>query len=98
METERLGPVLGSVAPVPMVQGISPAQHSEMPRIPAGFPTAIHEKMAWVGADFARETQYIQQLSEGDLAELENALAHFNGSLPAPSPSLLHVTCATQLT
>lgn len=62
------------------------------PALPAGFPPILGNPMAWTGAQFVDETEYVYQLSSFELAELADGLNVFKGahlSDPAMSPKAL---------
>lgn len=40
--------------------------------------------MAWIGAQFSREDEYILQLGQEDICEVEAALDQFKGMPPPP--------------
>jgi hypothetical protein len=46
--------------------------------VPEGFPTVVDAPWVWDGADL-KESDYILQLSEADIKEINNALAFFKG-------------------
>ena len=45
--------------------------------VPEGWPTQVKARI-WTGSDFADTEKYLFRLSEGDVTEIENALAHFH--------------------
>ncbi|KAH8891471.1 Clavaminate synthase-like protein [Thozetella sp. PMI_491] len=47
--------------------------------LPAGFPTKLDAKLAWSGADFSDESDYVIRLLDSDIAEIDDAVAHFKG-------------------
>lgn len=44
-----------------------------------GWPAHINHPRAWAGSDFKSEEDYLIQLSEQDIADIEAGLAHFKG-------------------
>ncbi|KAF7553287.1 hypothetical protein G7046_g7148 [Stylonectria norvegica] len=68
------GPIIGP--------GAVPAFHPDAgplsaPDLPSGFPRVLNSPLAWYGAQFVDQTEYIHTLDESDLQEAENALQHF---------------------
>lgn len=45
--------------------------------LPPGFPKKFEAQRAWVGSDFADEIDYVYQLSEIEIGEIEAALLYF---------------------
>lgn len=45
--------------------------------LPAGFPNVLDSQMSWLGGTYSNESSYAVVLDAEDLAELNNALAHF---------------------
>ena len=45
--------------------------------LPVGFPQKLNSTFVWDGKDFAKESDYIYELSEKDVVEIESALEHF---------------------
>lgn len=52
--------------------------------IPEGWPKTLPVPMAWAGAQFKDESEYIHTLSESDIQEVENALQVFKGTFLQP--------------
>jgi hypothetical protein len=46
--------------------------------LPAGLPTQIESPFVWSGSELV-EADYVVQLQENDIRELEDALRHFQG-------------------
>lgn len=55
---------------------------AEAPALPAGFPDAVDSPMAWVGAHFENQSQYVHLLKPEDVMEVEQALESFKGEFP----------------
>ncbi|KAG9257812.1 uncharacterized protein F5Z01DRAFT_302356 [Emericellopsis atlantica] len=47
------------------------------PGLPAGFPRAVDSPLAWEGAQFANEEEYVLRMNEADVEEANNALRCF---------------------
>ncbi|EWG37341.1 hypothetical protein FVEG_00988 [Fusarium verticillioides 7600] len=80
MASSIVGPIIG---PSPAVE-LAPAAAGCVSRVadgsagvPEGWPKFLDEPMAWVGAQFTDESEFIHSLSESDLQEVENALLVF---------------------
>ncbi|EXA53721.1 hypothetical protein FOVG_01437 [Fusarium oxysporum f. sp. pisi HDV247] len=77
MASSIAGPIIG---PSPAVELVLTAAGcvNRVADVPAGvlegWPNYLDESMAWTGAQFADESDYIHILSESDLQEAENAL------------------------
>lgn len=55
-------------------------------RVPDGFPSFLERPLIWEGKDVASDPdQYIYELSQEEISELEKAIAYFKGKL-SPSP------------
>lgn len=52
----------------------------EVSGLPSGFPTSLDSVLAWSGPQLAVESDYVLELGEPDIAELELALQHFKGA------------------
>ncbi|KAF4463563.1 hypothetical protein FALBO_9616 [Fusarium albosuccineum] len=80
MASTMAGPTVG---PVPAVEPALAAagcalRVADAPaRLPEGWPQLLDEPMAWTGAQFADQSDYIHTLSESDLQEAEHALRVF---------------------
>ncbi|KAF7323259.1 Clavaminate synthase-like protein [Mycena chlorophos] len=46
--------------------------------LPAGFPARVDGPIVWEGKDWIDESQWVYNLSQEQLAEIDKALAHFN--------------------
>ncbi|RYP87326.1 hypothetical protein DL769_000530 [Monosporascus sp. CRB-8-3] len=66
----------GNVAPTGPARGHGSGA-DELCGIPAGFPPCLSGKSVWTGVQFQDETRFIHVLTEGHLAEIPRALAHF---------------------
>jgi hypothetical protein len=63
------------------------ALHLERPkRVPEEFPSKVIEPWVWSGEDFEGEDEYVIQLGEDDVNEIEDALAHFKLVRPGLDP------------
>jgi len=49
--------------------------------VPKGWPTQLKSKLAWDGAQFHGEAEYIYVLSDEEKTEIDAALQLFKGSL-----------------
>jgi hypothetical protein len=82
MASSIAGPIIG---PSPAVELVLTAAGcvNRVADVPAGvlegWPNYLDESMAWTGAQFADESDYIHILSESDLQEAENALRAYKG-------------------
>ena len=45
--------------------------------LPAGFPSRLDSPLVWDGADIATKYNWVYELNEDEVAEIEAALAHF---------------------
>lgn len=75
MAQSIIGPALA-----PNLQAARPVRVTEAPDLPADYPRVLDLPMAWMGAQFVDQTEYIHTLSESDLQEAEIALQHFKGA------------------
>jgi hypothetical protein len=83
MASSIAGPIIG---PSPAVE-LAPAAAGCVSRVadvpagvPEGWPKFLDGSMAWAGAQFTDESEYIHTLSESDLQEAEKALLVFKGT------------------
>ena len=51
---------------------------SESP-LPAGFPPQVEGPIVWEGADWKEEKQWVYELSQAELKEIDDAIKHFQG-------------------
>ncbi|KAJ7063600.1 hypothetical protein C8F01DRAFT_1279522 [Mycena amicta] len=57
--------------------------------LPAGFPARIDGPIVWEGKDWTEESQWVYNLSQQQLEEIDHALAHFNSNRETfPLPTL----------
>lgn len=49
--------------------------------LPKGFPEAIHAPRVWSGLDFVNDENFVVQLTELNILEIENGLTHFKGTV-----------------
>ncbi|KAK6354876.1 hypothetical protein TWF696_004007 [Orbilia brochopaga] len=47
--------------------------------LPAGFPVKVEGPIVWEGKDWTEEKQWVYELNEAELKEIEEALNHFKG-------------------
>lgn len=47
--------------------------------LPEGFPKQLVSPLVWHGSDFKSEDEWTYVLSEADLEDMKQALAHFKG-------------------
>lgn len=47
--------------------------------LPQGFPAELHSDLVWDGKDIARKYNWIYELGEDEIEEIEAALKHFKG-------------------
>ncbi|KAJ3564870.1 hypothetical protein NP233_g8014 [Leucocoprinus birnbaumii] len=47
--------------------------------LPLGFPAKVEGPIVWEGKDWTNEDQWVYQLSEEDLQEIEQGMKHFEG-------------------
>ncbi|KAF8162841.1 hypothetical protein B0H34DRAFT_650473 [Crassisporium funariophilum] len=47
--------------------------------LPEGFPEKVEGPIVWEGNDWKNEAQWVHQLSDTELKEIDDALKHFNG-------------------
>ncbi|ETW85383.1 hypothetical protein HETIRDRAFT_457310 [Heterobasidion irregulare TC 32-1] len=47
--------------------------------LPAGFPTQVEGPIVWEGADWKEEKQWVYELSQVELKEIDDAIKHFQG-------------------
>lgn len=59
---------------------LSPAA-AEQGQLPAGFPAVLDSNLAWIGADFKNAESYTYQLTDADIAEIDDAVKHFKCQL-----------------
>lgn len=78
MVCSSAGPVIGSNF-VHHQNVTVAAPVTELPDLPSEFPTTLNSPLAWTGAQFAKQHDYIHVLSESELHEVEKALEHFQG-------------------
>ncbi|KAL2884852.1 Taurine catabolism dioxygenase TauD TfdA family protein [Ceratocystis lukuohia] len=48
--------------------------------LPAGLPSSFNSPRSWTGSDYANDNSYILMLSQEDVKEIDEALAHVNAS------------------
>lgn len=58
------------------------SQHNGSRQPPPGFPASIEGPMAWSGNHNGEIDQYILELDGDDVAEVEEALESFKGTVP----------------
>jgi hypothetical protein len=78
MTFDRPGPVVDTT--ITSLGGIGTplaTASTELPSLPADFPTHISSKLAWVGSQFTDSTEYVEMLNKEDILEIEDALRHF---------------------
>ncbi|KAK6525436.1 hypothetical protein TWF694_005573 [Orbilia ellipsospora] len=65
----------------------------ELPKapLPAGFPTKVEGPLVWKGNDWTDESQWVYNLNEAELQEIDAAVVHFK-SLEVP---LGHISAST---
>jgi hypothetical protein len=49
--------------------------------LPTGFPVTLDHDLAWTGARFKNKAEYVCQLTEAEIAEVNSALVAFKGRL-----------------
>lgn len=79
MAQSIIGPALA-----PNLQAAQPVRVTEAPDLPTDFPEVLDLPMAWMGAQFVDQAEYIHTLSESDLQEAQIALEHFKGRCLMP--------------
>ncbi|THH21099.1 hypothetical protein EW146_g405 [Bondarzewia mesenterica] len=47
--------------------------------LPAGLPSKVEGPIVWQGADWKEEKQWVYELSEAELKEIDDAIKHFQG-------------------
>ncbi|KAF5324901.1 hypothetical protein D9611_004179 [Ephemerocybe angulata] len=47
--------------------------------LPAGFPAKVEGPIVWQGSDWVGEEQWVYNLTEGQLKEIDDAVQHFKG-------------------
>jgi hypothetical protein len=47
--------------------------------LPEGFPAKVESPLVWEGKDFKNEAQWVYNLTESDLKEIDDAVKHFHG-------------------
>lgn len=70
------------------VERLSRSQNTRVTTLPSGFPEKIKTRRAWAGHDFAEDKSYIYVLSETEVSEIEEALAHFKSLYSFTHPDL----------
>ncbi|KAG5949715.1 hypothetical protein E4U53_005780 [Claviceps sorghi] len=76
MAPEGCGPVCGPQ--VATLQHLAfPITLSEISSLPRGFPTSVDSALAWDGACFKSESEYVLFLTQDHVREIENALLNF---------------------
>jgi hypothetical protein len=79
MATATTSPIIDAGVASKVLHSIA---QPEIRALPVGFPTELDSTLAWTGAQFDDETSYVHALSSSHLAEINAALAHFNGAWP----------------
>lgn len=76
------GPVLahipGSISALSLRNGCQVGPDESL-GVPPGFPASFDHPLAWTGAQFAHESEYVYHLSASDVAELKTGLETFKG-------------------
>jgi hypothetical protein len=49
----------------------------DVPSLPEGFPSQLQDQLAWTGASMSDKSNFILELSDADVAEINLALEHF---------------------
>jgi hypothetical protein len=49
--------------------------------LPEGFPRKLDSPLVWEGKDWKSESQWVYNLSPGELKEIDEAVHHFHGML-----------------
>lgn len=49
--------------------------------VPSGWPSRINAPRNWSGSEYADSSRYVVQLTEEEIAEIDEALSHFKGEL-----------------
>lgn len=57
------------------------AEDPTLPNIalPEGFPAKVEGPIVWEGKDWTSEDQWVYQLSDAELKEIDDAITYFNG-------------------
>lgn len=76
MAPEGCGPVCGPQAAT-LQHPSFPVTLNGIPSLPRGFPIAIDSALAWNGAQFKRDSEYVLCLTESHVREIEMALQDF---------------------
>jgi hypothetical protein len=59
------------------VEMLSKLQFSRLQSVPPGFPKLVEAPWVWDGSDYRNEQDYVFQLEEKDIEEIETAVKHF---------------------
>ncbi|KAI0047031.1 Clavaminate synthase-like protein [Auriscalpium vulgare] len=70
------------------------AEDPSLPRqpLPDGFPVKVEGPMVWEASDWTDERQWLFELAEADLQEINEALAYFKGNLDQPMGFMTQAT------
>ncbi|EOO02443.1 putative taurine catabolism dioxygenase protein [Phaeoacremonium minimum UCRPA7] len=84
MSSQNEGPVIGTTVGHAVAQDFialasNLGSEAGIPPLPLGMPSHLSHALAWSGADFIHEANYIYLLTEANLAEISTALAYFKG-------------------
>lgn len=84
MDFASTGPVVSPCVPIASQPQSWEGCHTgadEPLGLPAGFPSSLDQPLAWTGAQFQDEAEYVYQLTGADLAEINSGLRTFKGGL-----------------
>jgi hypothetical protein len=82
MDFSSTGPVLSSCVSTASQQQSWEGCHAgadEPLGLPTGFSPRLDQPLAWTGAQFKDETEYVYQLTQAELAEINSGLQAFKG-------------------
>lgn len=65
---------------IPVPEARAPGTLAESAGLPVGFPKTVDSPLAWTGSQFTEPSEYVLELTKGDLAEAESALESFKGT------------------
>jgi len=73
--------MLSTTRPVDILSTSIDSPQTPTTRVPDGFPSVLEGPLIWEGKDFASDPgQYIYELSQEEISELEKAIAYFKGT------------------
>ncbi|KAL2270894.1 hypothetical protein VTJ83DRAFT_265 [Remersonia thermophila] len=77
MSISGAGPVLAAATSAVVAPALSLHSKTDVPTLPAGFPSHLPDRLAWTGSDFDNKSDHIFVLDETHLAEIKTALEDY---------------------